>query len=468
MEAHHQPAPIPALLPRDERGHQFVCYADSCSGVPGAPHAELLAAVNRVVARLEPAPEFICFPGDEIIGLVGSPEQLRAQWRYWFDVEMAWLDWARIPLYHTPGNHTVYDEMSETVYQDVMAHLPDNGPPGQARLSYFVRRDELLLVFLNTLDARFGGEGRVDVAWLDGVLQDHGDARHKLVFGHHPVHSVNGFAGSYQRDIDPDEGRALWAALVRHGVMAYVCSHILAFDVQVHDGVLQILTAGAGTRHRMPEGVEYLHCVQAAVDAHGLRYQVLDVDGAVREWLTWPFALPPVDAWRPWDEAPQAALRAGPTAAQPHPHPIVAWRFTGRTPAPDDGAPQTLLCAWETSDDLAPLWIGLRGREQRLCVLLSPEPGRSPHLWLGPTLTPDAAFDIQVAIHTGMGPGGLLWRPHEGAPWSSLRGATAWGAERLRWPRHWAVGHGVAHEHAPFRGEGLVVTGCVTTSHWDG
>ena len=57
---------IPALVPRDETGSQFVVYADSCSGVRGAPHEANFAAINAVVARLRPQPQFICFPGDEI------------------------------------------------------------------------------------------------------------------------------------------------------------------------------------------------------------------------------------------------------------------------------------------------------------------------------------------------------------------------------------------------------------------
>ena len=73
---------IPALLPRGA-GHQFVCYADSCSGVPGALHETTFAAVNRVVARLTPQPEFVCFPGDEIIGLVADEGVLRRQWTHW-------------------------------------------------------------------------------------------------------------------------------------------------------------------------------------------------------------------------------------------------------------------------------------------------------------------------------------------------------------------------------------------------
>ena len=61
-------APLPALLPRDSQGRHFVFYADCCSGIPGAGNEQNHAAVNRVVARLQPGPEFIAFPGDAVMG----------------------------------------------------------------------------------------------------------------------------------------------------------------------------------------------------------------------------------------------------------------------------------------------------------------------------------------------------------------------------------------------------------------
>jgi hypothetical protein len=425
--------------------------------VPGARHEGTFAAVNAVVARLWPRPEFICFPGDEIRGLTTDDEALRSQWRYWFEHEMSWLDRDAIPLYHTTGNHTAYDAASEAVFCQVLAHLPRNGPPGQEGLSYWVRRDDLLLIFVNTMGSGLGGEGRVETEWLERTLADHADARYKLVLGHHPVHPVNGFSGAYQRELAPEYGRPFWQALVRHGVLAYLCSHILAFDVQVHDGVLQILTAGAGTAHRMPEGIEYLHAVQAALDADGLRYQVLDTSGAVREWLAWPMALPPSESWpslAPGDnEAPLHGDAGGDaTRAQ-----LVAWRFAGLCRSGDRGEAQTLLCGWDPGPALPSLWIGVQGREHRVTVLLCPTPGRSPHLWLGPALAPGEPFEIQIAFHAGMGPGGLLWRWHDAAPWSSLSAASPWGAERLTWPAVWSVGHdqnGPAGR--PFQGRDLL------------
>jgi hypothetical protein len=383
----------------------------------------------------------ICFLGDEIIGLTADSGVLRQQWRYWLDQEMAWLDQHAIPLYHTTGNHTTYDVSSEAVFREVLAHLPRNGPQGQKGLTYFVRHRDLLLVFINTLWSGLGGEGWVETTWLDQTLQAHADARYKLVLGHHPVHTVNGFAGPCQRDIVPAHGQQLWQILVRHQVLAYLCSHILAFDVQVHEGVLQILTAGAGTAHRMPEEVEYLHCVQMALDAHGMRYQVLDTSGRVREWLEWPLILPPATAWTTLVSGNNAAPIFDDETRERPSERIIVWQFSGVCAAAGHGSGQTLLSGWSPGPALAPLWIGLRGDEHCLSVLLSPTPGRSPHLWQGPSLRPEEPFTIQLAIHTGMGPGGILWRWHETAPWSSFTAASPWGAERLTWPAYWSIGH---------------------------
>jgi hypothetical protein len=450
--------PIPSLLPRGE-GHQFVLYADSCSGIPGARHEQTFAAVNAVVRRLAPSPEFSLFTGDEIAGLSGNPEELQAQWRYWLEQEMGWLDRQAIPLWHTTGNHTTYDSMSEAVFRQVLRHLPRNGPPGQEGLSYWVRQGDLLLVFVHTLWSGLGGEGHVETGWLREVLRQHGDVRHKLVLGHHPVHAVNGFSGAYQREIGPEHAAAFWNTLVEERVLAYLCSHILAFDVQVNRGVLQICSAGAGTAHRMPKGIEYLHCIQAALDAEGLRYQVLDTEGRVRERLIWPPAHPPGVQWHLLPHGTCDALVTG----APRLDRIVLLRFTGMAASMGTSTAQTLLSAFEPGA-LAPLWIGLRGPEQRFTVIMGPEARRSPHYWLGPPVCADAAFDIGLLIHTGMGPGGIMFRLGADDRWSSLSAASPWGAERLDWPARWSVGHAqYGRNDRPFQGAELEVRAAVDT-----
>jgi hypothetical protein len=228
---------------------------------------------------------------------------------------------------------------------------------------------------------------------------------------------------------------------------------MLAFDVQVHEGVLQIMTAGAGTVPHMPEDSEYLHCVQVAVDHLGLRYQVLDVHGTRREWLTWPITLPSSNTWAPLvhGEQPAPALEEGNGKGR-----LLALRFDGICPPVESSESQTLFCASSPGPLLAPLWIGLQGPEQRLFVLLSAAPGRSPHYWLGPMLPAGRPFSIQIALHPGMGPGGLLWRWDDSAPWSSMLTSTAWGMERFGWQTRWSLGcdqHG--RSSRPFLGTDL-------------
>jgi hypothetical protein len=459
---------LAALLPRGP-GHQFVFYGDACSGLPGLPHEKTFATVNAVVRRLDPPPEFVLFLGDEIAGLTADADELRAQWRHWLDTEMAWLDRAAIPLWNTTSNHTTYDTMSEAVFSATFADLPRNGPPGQEGLSYWVRRGDLLLVVVNTMWSGLGGEGHVETAWLREVLHHQRDACHKLVMGHHPVFPVNGFSGAYQREIGPEHAGPFWDALVEGGVLAYVCSHILAYDVQVHRDVLQVCTAGAGTAHRMPEGIEYLHCAQGALDRDGLRYQVIDSEGRVRERLSWPLQMPSVSDWR----AIAMGACEAPLIGSPRDDCIVALRFKGRAAPAGESAAQTLLAAFDPGA-LAPLWIGLRGREQRLTVIVGPEARRSPHYWHGPSLAPGQPFDLQLVLHAGMGPGGILWRAGENAPWSSLTAASAWGVERLGWPTHWSIGHAArGPDDQPFRGTSLDVSSaifgaCTHDQGWSG
>jgi len=187
----------------------------------------------------------------------------------------------------------------------------------------------------------------------------------------------------------------------------------------------------------MPEGIEYLHCVQAALDADGLRYQVLDAEGHAREGLSWPLHPPLVDQWRPLPSGESEALCTGGPASDR----VVALRFAGRSASAGDGSAQTLLAAGRP-DLQTPLWIGLSGPNQRLTVIVGPEARRSPHYWHGPTVAHADAFRLPAPSSHRHGAGrhhGL--QPATISAGSSLAAASPWGAERLAWPERWTVGH---------------------------
>jgi hypothetical protein len=456
-------AEIPALLPSVDGGHQFVVYGDSCSGRPGFKYEQNLAQVNSVVRRIRPAPEFICFVGDHVMGGVADPEELRRQWQYWLNQEMAWLDRKRIPLYSTTSNHNTYSKESELVFREIFADLPQNGPAGQKGLSYFVRRGNLLLVCVNTSYSGIGGHGHVEAEWLDQVLTSQADADFKFVAGHHPALPVNGYVLRPQWCIVEDEASVFWSVLRRHRVLAYLCSHIIAYDVQVRDGVLQVCTGGAGTNAGpggfMPGPTEYLHALQFALDRQGARWQVLDVDGRTREWLRWPLSVPPAHRWHsiPGDQAKAVLAKAtvfqGSDKATQS---FAAWRFRGMRKQPSGEATETLLCGWDNGETAPTIWVGFEDGSRRLTVRLLPQSGSGTQVWRSARIDDKAPFNFQLALHGGMGPGGILFRFRDEDPWSSLTTSSSRGAENLRWPSGWHIGYGVnGANDDPFLGSGL-------------
>lgn len=454
---------IPALLPRDGTGRQFVYYADCCSGVAGASNEKNHIAVNQMVQRIKPRPEFIAFPGDAVVGYITDYQALRKQWDYWTNVEMGWLKGTGIPLYQSTSNHNTYDLGSEKVFCEVHPHLPQNGAGDQKGLAYYVRNGNLLYVSTHQPDRTrpYRKYMLIDTAWLDEVLKKNADARFKLVVGHYPVFPVNGYTQYPLWCFRPKERQPFWNVLVKHGVTAYLASHILAFDVQVHAGIPQILSGGAGTMGSgplamMPLRSEYLHAVQMALDSKGLRCQVRDVAGKVRESLSWPFALPATDKWHTLEPASGGAT----LAAQKITGAIGAWRFQGQTnKAMPGAAPQTLICGWDNMEGVATVWIGFDDYPRRLVVRLVPQSGYGRQTWTGPAIKDKSTFDFQVALHSGMGPGGVLFRQEESAAWESLASTSSKGAEDLTWPRNWVLGHGQSGPSEwPFVGKDLRVT----------
>jgi hypothetical protein len=430
-------APIPALMPRDDGGHQFVIFADCCSGIPGTIYEKNLRSVNAIVARIQPSPEWILFPGDAISGGSDAAE-LRRQWDYWHNTEMKWLQRTNIPLYQSTSNHDTYDGNGEQVFREVHAALPKNGPSCQVGLAYFVRHGSFLYISTHQPNLR----QLIVHDWLDKVLTDNAEAKYKFVAGHYPVHPVNGYIAHPLWCFPPEERRPFWDLLVKHGVAAYICSHIIAFDVQVHDGVLQVLTGGAGTLFGpggfMPGRSEYLHVVQMTVDQQGLRYLVRDIDARVREQLCWPLELPPTDRWTNLDKQSVADL----LTPIPWNLKLVAFRFSGTLHEWKRGSSdQTLLCGTNSSEGVEPVWIGVNGDSGRLMVQIVPVAGEGWQVWKGPLLSNDEKFDFQLALHPGMGPGGVLFRKPQELTWSSLMSTSSKGIESLKAPMSWVIGN---------------------------
>jgi hypothetical protein len=394
--------------------------------------ADQFGALIQQINRLEPPPEFLLCLGDHIWGAVEDEADLRKQWREWW---AAAAPLGALPIHHITGNHTSYNAASRRIFKEAtVSRLPRGAELSADGLQYVWRDGDTLLVLADTTSEISGQHGRIDWHWVDEALARHADARYKFVAGHFPALPVNGFKMPHLR-IQTGDAESLWKTLVRHRVAAYLCAHIIAFDAQIHDGIPQICSAGGGCPVLYPPQSEYIHFAEIAMGPRRLEWRTVDARGTVRERAHWPFECPAATAW-PVLEAQGEELPRKDAALKTAADSILLVRFESRGARRAD-AEQTLLTGWNDPDAPPAVWIGYSG--YRLEVRISPRRGDPALRWLGPPLREGPlAFDL--ALHAGLGPGGVLVRGEESQPWSSLESESAYGFDALVWPKRWSAG----------------------------
>jgi hypothetical protein len=204
----------PASTDGQEESWKFVVFADSLSLVSETGiNTNILGELASAVAQERPA--FVLFCGD--CTYLPSLTSLSL----WTNL-MAPVYAAGIPVFPTVGNHEAADLPAFTNFFGPM--LPDNGPLGENRSTYFIAHSNALVLVLNEYAP--GNDYRVNQPWVDAVLATN-SRPHVFAVGHMPAFKLQhpDCLGSF-----PAERNLLWNALSNAKCRIYFCGHDHFYD----------------------------------------------------------------------------------------------------------------------------------------------------------------------------------------------------------------------------------------------
>ena len=172
---------------------------------------------------------------------------------YWSGFKKRFDD-RNMTVYVAPGDHEYGDDGGLKIghlarvfgrqFTEIM-NMPRNGPANHRGRTFFVRKDNLLVVTLDTFEdegERFGYTvGEEQLAWLEKTFKANADAEFIVVQGHLPIIGPVRSKNSSASMLKGGAQSALWKLMVTYGVNVYLCGEHHRITVKKADGIWQIV-----------------------------------------------------------------------------------------------------------------------------------------------------------------------------------------------------------------------------------
>ena len=172
---------------------------------------------------------------------------------YWAGFKKRFDD-RKMTIYLAPGDHEYGDDGGLKIGHIARAFgkqftrlmgMPKNGPANHIGRTFFVRKDNLLVITLDTFEdqgKRFGYTvGKEQLAWLEKTLKANRDAEFIIVQGHLPIVGPVRSKNSSASMLKGGANSGLWKLMVKHGVNVYLCGEHHRITVKKRDGIWQIV-----------------------------------------------------------------------------------------------------------------------------------------------------------------------------------------------------------------------------------
>jgi len=170
----------------------------------------------------------------------------------------------KIPIYHVPGNHEIRESLEkEKIYKERIG-----------KIYYSFKYKDCLFIILDTEE--IGHEGNIEgnqLLWLEKEL--HKDASMKFIFLHRPFFPVY-----HSSKMEREKFNQLLTLFKDNKVNAIFAGHDHFFHKNIHDGILQVISGGAGAPLYTPppSGIKKHHYCIVTVTGDNMQVKMVPVE----------------------------------------------------------------------------------------------------------------------------------------------------------------------------------------------
>ncbi len=235
---------------------------------------------------IEEEPHIVILTGDFVYKITGYDAISTEGWKHFNAIRDRMGHYA--PVIGVLGNHDT-GAATGTMYLDYYLASFINAGTNTTYFSYDYSGIHILV-----LDSEVqGSEGEIQGAqltWLENDL-DSTDKEIIFAFAHRPLYPIKHIGSSM--DVDPEKRTALQNLFEEHDVTLFACGHDHAYNSMIVNGVLHLITGGAGAPlYNSPWGGAYHHYVVANVNSSGVDLDVIDTDDETRDEFSLPYEGP--------------------------------------------------------------------------------------------------------------------------------------------------------------------------------
>ncbi len=218
----------------------------------GGAQPGVFESVVDEVAFLDP--DFIITVGDHIEGYTLDAEEIERQWDEFLEI----MDSAGIRYYLTPGNHDIWDGLSEKIYRDRFGDLD----------RAFKIENTRFIIFDVSRDYGVEDISEDRLKWLAEELEESEGAAHTIVFLHRPL---------WCEDFSFGRDGPLHELFREHGVTAVFSGHYHRYFYTERDGIRYYCVGSSGGSMWSSEREGAFYCYMLAqVIGDSLRVELME------------------------------------------------------------------------------------------------------------------------------------------------------------------------------------------------